>query len=140
MSQASLSAYDAILPELPRRENDVLSVLLERMRSNPDGQRGLTNRQIAFNLGLDRDSISPRTARLRQKGLIVEAGTDGKETLYEVALEPQYEPKPKRNSPVYKKAIDDAAAVLQSLSDDADCFTPRAMLKIAIEKIKELAK
>lgn len=122
MSQASRDAYASILPELPAREAAVLQTLLT-FREAPGcgpgsvrrGPTGMTNREIARILGLDRDSISPRTARLRQKGLLVEAGVRGKETLYEAALEPQFDPKPRSKPKAWHDAIVEAASAIAEL-------------------------
>lgn len=107
MTAASLAAYDAILPELPAREAAVLGALL---KPRGDGYRGRTNREIAEVLGLERDSVSPRTAKLRQKGLVAEIGTRGPETIYEVVPEPNFVKAPgKRKPKAYYYAIEDAA-------------------------------
>lgn len=116
MSTASQSAYERIIPELPAREAAVMGVLLKAAEapgfpgSHRRGPCGMTNRQIASALGLDRDSVSPRTARLRQKGLVVEAGISGSETLYEAALEPDFVKAPiKERSREYRRALADVA-------------------------------
>lgn len=109
MSLASLAAYGSILPELPAREAAVLRVLLAaRGTWHHMVKCALTNRQIARELGLDRDSVSPRTARLRQKGLVIEVGTDGKETLYQAVIDPNFVKKPEPLRPTYNQGVLDA--------------------------------
>ena len=147
MSQASLQAYDAILPELPAREAAVLGVLRSFKQSRQyEGPAGRTNRWVAKALGLDRDSVSPRMARLRQKGLVVEVGIDGKETLYEIVLDPQFDRAPGRRKPkAYIQAIEDAKAELyQMIAESAQYaegdYDLRNGYVNAIDRIGRLAK
>lgn len=96
MTQASLDAYISIIPDLPRREQEVMAVLYRSAQaagcqpgSIKRGPHGMTNRQIAAALGLERDSVSPRIGALKNKGRVVAAGISGKETLWEIALDPR---------------------------------------------------
>ncbi len=121
MSAASRHAYDLIIPQLPAREAAVLGVLLKNAeapgypRSIRVGPHGMTNREIAHALGLERDSVSPRTARLRQKGLICEAGIKGKETVYEIRHEPLLANLPRAKSAQYIKGAKDAIACVNRM-------------------------
>ena len=115
MSQASLAAYDRILPEIPRLEGLVLSELRRQMEGSIGGRFGqMTCRAIARKLGKERDSISPRIGALQNKGLVVEVGIEAGQSLYEIVLNPNYEKAPKRpKSRQYKKAIEDAARMVE---------------------------
>jgi len=135
MSRASNRAYVEILPELPARERAVMDVLLKAAEapgfpgSHRRGPCGMTNRQIAAALGLDRDSISPRTSRLRQKGLICEAGISGSETLYEAALEPNFVKKPAKKPKLSDERIAElVAAFLRWPLPESVCVDPCATI------------
>jgi len=152
MSLASLAAYHEILPELPAREAAVLRVLLAaRGTWHHMVKCALTNRQIARELGLDRDSVSPRTARLRQKGLAVEVGTDGKETLYEAVLDPTFVKAPGRRKPkAYARGVQDALNQLgilrghiEGTPDDPNITQAEAALncmRFAVSMIQDLIR
>lgn len=90
MSQASIAAYLEILPSLGRREKAVLQTVVE---FGP-----MTNRQIASHLGIERDSVSPRTGSLKNKGLLVEAGILGRETVYNPVDPGLVQPKKRKSS------------------------------------------
>lgn len=108
MSAASLAAYDRILPDLPRRERQVLNILVARLRDKPGGPSGLTCRELANRLGLDRDSVSPRIGKLQNLGLVVPAGIFGKETIFEAYSDPtNAKPRPVRKARPYRKALAD---------------------------------
>ncbi len=149
MTRASHDAYASILPQLAKREQDVLQTLLtfrEAPGCGPGSVRrgpcGMTNREIGRILGLDRDSISPRTARLRQKGLVVEAGISGSETLYEAAIDPQFVKAPgKRKPKAYYDGIRDARDIVQALINrQPSDLSHEQMLTLAHLKITELLK
>lgn len=138
MSSASLQAWDRILPEITKREQAVMGVLLKAAEapgypgSHLRGPCGRTNRQIAAALGIDRDSVSPRTARLRQKGLVVEAGISGSETLYEAALNPNFVKAPGRRKPkAYYDALRDAHSVLCAKIESGDNNTTDGLAEAA---------
>jgi len=111
MTEASHAAYQAILPKLGRREQDILEVMLS--------YGPLTNKQIGNILTLDRDSVSPRTASLRKKGLLLEAGMDGTETLYSLSPAPVLQkPKPVRPK-AYREAVKDIRTrIFQMIHDN----------------------
>jgi predicted transcriptional regulator len=62
----SREAYEAIRPQIPTRQAEVLSTL---KRSHD-----LTNMEIARLLRLSVNQITPRIFELRAKGLVIEAG------------------------------------------------------------------
>lgn len=76
MSAASLAAYDAILPKLSKRNRQVFEAILIR------GRDGATNREVAADLFLERDSVSPRTGDLMNFGLLYESGSRNGQTVY----------------------------------------------------------
>lgn len=133
MSTASLAAYDAIIPELPAREAAVLGVLRAFKESRQyEGPAGRTNRWIAEKLGLERDSVSPRTAKLRQKGLVVEVGIDDGQTLYEIVLSPNFVKAPgKRKPKAYYQALKDAHARLCAMIESGDHNTTDGLAEAA---------
>ncbi len=142
MSSASLQAYDRILPELPAREAAVLGVLLNQL-GNTYRPKSMTNRGIGAVLGLERDSISPRTAKLRQKGLIIESGITNGQTLYAVVQEPNFVKAPgKRKPQAYYQGVEDARLVLVAMYG-THCFTKPNQsdaLGYAIDRVMELSK
>lgn len=140
MSHASLAAYDAIRPQLAKREAEVLEVFLSKMATTIGGSfSSMTCRDVARVLGRERDSVSPRIGALKNKGLVVEVGARGLETLYEIVLDPQFKPgekKPKHR--FYRTAIEDAVNKLDLwLQDRGEGYEVR---REAAELIRELAK
>ena len=121
MSQASLAAYDRILPDLPKLEGAVLGVLHSKMASSIGGRFGqMTCREVARALGKERDSVSPRIGALKNKGLVAEVGIEDGQSLYEIVLNPNYHKAAKRpKSRQYQKGIEDAAKLIEKLLDDS---------------------
>lgn len=123
MSQASLFAYQSIIEKLPERRRKVFEAVA---RWTPGG--GATCKTLAGELGLARDSVSPRIGELKNAGAIIECGEWKGETVYKINPEPPilWEKPTKRPRALYRKAIADAAKAIDAwLQDRGELTTVR---------------
>lgn len=90
MSQASLEAYQAILPDLSRRNAQALRVIINT--------GGATCSEIAGLLGIARDSVSPRVGQLKNFGIVHEGGRRKGQTVWVAAKEPRLVEREKKRS------------------------------------------